>query len=88
MSLIAQTVSSMGVWGSGRWQKAMSTKSRPKRSSDASMAWVRYLRFSVFFMLGMSCSPQKNLDETTYSWRRQPSSRKAAPMTRSDSPAA
>ena len=35
MSDIAQTVSSIGVVGSGRWQNSRSTKSRPRRSNDA-----------------------------------------------------
>ena len=63
MSDIAHTVSSIGVFGSARWQKSRSTKSRPSRSSEPSIACIRYLRFSVFFMLGPSWMPQKSLVE-------------------------
>jgi hypothetical protein len=35
MSLIAHTVSSMGVSGSGRWQNSRSTNSRPRRCERA-----------------------------------------------------
>ncbi len=65
MSLIARTVSSIGVSGSARWQNTRSTKSSPKRSSDSSMADRRYFRFKVFFMLTSSWMPQKSLVETT-----------------------
>ncbi len=47
MSDIAHTVSSMGVLGSARWQNRRSTKSSPNRSSEPSMACIRYLRLSV-----------------------------------------
>ena len=65
MSDMAHTVSSMGVSGSGRWQYTRSTKSRPIRSSDPSMACMRYLRFRVFFMLTSLWRPQKSFVETT-----------------------
>ena len=67
MSDIAQTVSSIGVSGSERWQKMRSKNSRPKRSSEASTACMRYLRFKVLRIFGASWMPQKNLLETTYS---------------------
>ena len=62
---MAQTVSSMGVSESARWQKRRSTKSRPKRSSEPSIAWVRYLRFKVLCMFTVSPRPQKSLVDTT-----------------------
>ena len=68
MSLIAQTVSSIGVCGSGRWQKTRSTKSSCRRCSEPSIACIRYLRFSVSLRLTALPSrsrPQKNLVETT-----------------------
>ena len=65
MSDMAHTVSSIGVVGSARWQNRRSTKSRPKRSSDPSMACIRYFRLSVFFMFGSSWMPQKSLVDTT-----------------------
>ncbi len=68
MSLIAQTVSSSGVCGSGRWQKTMSMKSSCMRLSEPSIACVRYLRLSVSIRLTVLPSrsrPQKNLVETT-----------------------
>jgi hypothetical protein len=85
---IAHTVSSIGVWGSGRWQKARSTKSRPRRASDPSMAWRRYFRLSVCFVLTLSVMPMKNLVEITKVSRAQPSSAMAWPMIRSDPPCA
>jgi hypothetical protein len=63
MSLIAQTVSSIGVFGSERWQNRMSTKSSCIRSSDPSMACIRYLRFSVFVMFTPPWRPQKTFVE-------------------------
>ena len=66
MSDMAQTVSSIGVSGSARWQKRRSTKSRPKRSREPSMAWVRYLRLSVSERFTASSSmPKKSLVLTT-----------------------
>ena len=65
MSDIAHTVSSMGVCGSGRWQKSRSTKSSPKRSRQPSMAWSRYLRFRVLRVFTPSVRPQYTLVETT-----------------------
>ena len=88
MSLIAHTVSSMGVSGSARWQYNRSTKSTPRRSSDAAIAWSRYLRLSVWRMLGTSWMPQYSFVDSTYSWRFQPSEAMASPMMRSDSPPA
>ena len=67
MSLIAQTVSSSGVFGSERWQKTRSMKSRPIRLSEPSIACVRYLRLRVSIRLTVLPSrsrPQKNLVET------------------------
>ena len=74
MSLIAHTVSSIGVFGSARWQNRMSTKSRPNRSSEPSIACRRYLRFSVFVMFTPPWRPQNTFVEITYEWRGQPSS--------------
>jgi hypothetical protein len=65
MSDIAHTVSSIGVCGSGRWQKIRSTKSRPKRRSEPSMAWWRYLRLSVASVLTPLVRPPKNFVDTT-----------------------
>ena len=65
MSDIAHTVSSIGVFGSGRWQKSRSTKSSPKRSSEPSIACSRYLRLSVLRLFTPSVRPQNTLVETT-----------------------
>jgi hypothetical protein len=88
MSCMAHTVSSMGVSGSGRWQNTRSTKSRPSRSSEPSIAWRRYLRFSVLDMFTRSDRPQKNFVEIVKESRGQPSWRMARPMMRSESPPA
>ena len=88
MSLIAHTVSSIGVFGSERWQNKRSTKSRPNRSSEPSIAWSRYFRFSVFVMFTPPCRPQKTFVEIAYEWRGHPSSAIARPMIVSDWPPA
>ena len=74
--------------GSARWQYTTSTKSRPKRSSEPSIACIRYLRLSVFVMLRASWMPQNSFVVTTYDHRGQPSWRSASPMIASLPPPA
>src|ERR1700730_6504817 len=88
ISCIAHTVSSMGVSGSGRWQKIRSMKSSRRRFSDPSIACSKYLRFSVFRVLTESSMPQKYLLDMRYVWRGHLSSAMAAHMMLCDSPPA
>ena len=81
MSCIAYTVSSIVVSGSARWQYNTSTKSCWRRSSEPSIACIRYLRLSVFRMFGtLPWMPQNTFVVSTYEYRGQPSSCRTRPM--------